>query len=291
MIVRKIFLFCFLSLKNFSQEDNKPYVDPLITNTPYLKYLFIPDSTTQSSVFGLTLQYLYTPEIKSFASKGASGNLILNLSRFFSRKFVLGLCYNFKFYNGVTKQHYSKEFKDDFDKNFITNYNNSVDSAQAYTLKGGIDGSAGFESGGNTKKGWGIVFSPFPQKYGGFMLLLKTGTNWFTFTGPFTNKLFYSDGGRNMNLRLKNSYSIELTFKPYKFFNSEGLKRDRSKPINLLKYIGISLYYERISLGNAVIDQTNHGRDMSIKEVVNQSFISKYRNINNFGIEMGIAIY
>ena len=278
-----------------SQTTSKPngsyYIAPGILKSKFLRNLIIPDSNTQATVLGVTFQYLHCPQNNSLRSEGTHVNLILNVARFFTRKFILGFCFDIKGFGGFTKQNFSQKFIGDFNQNYISNYNSSTDSAMANTLKGAINSESGFGNRGNYRIQYGIAISPFPQKYGGLLLLLKAGTNAYSLYGTYTKKLFYNDAGNYMSFNLNQSYSIELTFKPYKFFNSEGVSWSNEKLKHIYRYIVLSLYFERLSLKGATLGGTSYGREMPISQMVNQNFISKYNNIYNFGFEVGFALY
>ncbi|MGZ4033503.1 MAG: hypothetical protein ACXVP4_01455 [Bacteroidia bacterium] len=266
-------------------KEKQTYVTPFPCKSKYLNYLLNPDENSQAALMSISWQYLYAPQSKTFTIGGMHLNVGLNLARFFTKKFIFGICYDLKEFDGFTKQHFSQQFVNDFNYNFIPTYSNAKDSAIAYTLKGGINKESGFGTIGNTFENIGISFSPFPQKYGGILIQIKKGNRVFPYWGIYTNKLLSKDDGSNIYLQLNNCYSFEVCFKPYKFFNSKRTELNNLKGKDFYKFIVVSLYYERITLKNATFD------DKPLSEIVNKDFITKYNTDDHFGIKIGFGIY
>lgn len=250
-------------------------------------FLFPGDGSDEASLMNVSYRYLYTPKSISFASKGTHLTVGLNLARFFSKKIIFGVCYDLKQFKGFTKQHFSQNFIDDFNSNFIPTYANAKDSSRAYTLRDAINGTSGAKIVGNTFQNIGISFSPFPQKYGGFLLELKTGDRVFPIFGEYIKKYFTKDDGGYAFLQLNNAYSIELSFKPYKFFDSERMYLSTKPPKfkDLLKVITIGFYYEKLTFNGATFN------GVAIDQIQSANFIAKYDNITNWGIKIGVALY
>ncbi len=281
-----IFFFLFLiNLKLNAQDKDSTYNAPFLTKNKYMKYLFFADNNTKASIMNISYRFLYIPRSTAFSAKGMHLTVGLILARFFTRQIIFGICYDLKQFSGFTKQNLSQSFIDDFNSNFISTYGNEKDSSRAQTLRDAINNSQGAGIHGNAFENFGISFSPFPLKYGGFLIEVKKGNRIFPIFGDYTKKHLSRDDGSYIYLQLNNSYSVELSFKPYRFYNSERIVAEKSKLKDLYKFIVISFYYEKLTFKNATFNS------VSLDQIVSQNFISQYSNINTWGIKIGMAIY
>jgi hypothetical protein len=280
-----LIIIVFLSLEVHAQISNEERDNPIVYKNEYLKYLVIPDSNTRASLMNVSYQYLYLPKSNAFRTGGMHINIGLNIARFFTRKFIFGISYDLKQFVGFTNQHFSQNFLSDFNSNFIPIYSNGKDSTIGYTLKDAINNKDMFGIQGNTFENFGISISIFPQKFGGFLIALKKGNRLFPFFGANNSKLLDEGDGGYLYLAIKNCYSMEVSFKPYRFFNYERIVLNNLKFKDLYKFIVVTLYCEQLTLQNSTFYR------MPINHFVNQSFISKYSNIKNFGLKIGLALY
>jgi len=283
-----LIILLFLSIKTFAHNNQKTDSTTFITKSKYLTYLFLPDSNTKTSLFNIRYQYLYLQRDLPFRRGGTCFNFGINLARFFSKKFILGLSIDGRlFFNGLTKQHFSNEFIKDFNDNYISEYSSYKDSLTASVLHDGINKNNDIYIRGSYPWFYCISFSPFPDKWGGFLLEIKKGGAAYTFYGKYDAK-YLSPYQENdpIFLLTNNIISFELSSKPSKFFNSKVTRFvEISKPKDFFNLLVISLYYERFSL----IDSKFNGQSLST--MVDQKFITKYSNQNYFGVKIGFGLY
>ncbi len=251
----------------------------------YLKYLIQPDSNGKAYFFNFRAQYLYVTPDKPFRRGGMTFNFAFNLARFFSKKFILGITCDTRFaFAGQIRQHFSFPFIEDFNNNFIPTQSTLKDSATADVLYRAIN-NEGIIIKGNHPLYFGVCFSPFPQKYGGFIIEFKRGGSSYPFYGDYDGKAI-NDNGENSPAMLitKNNYSFDLSFVPYLFFRSGRPHPFNSKLRDFHKFIVVTLTYEKFSLKNS----TFNGRPLS--NMVTQDFIARYSDKYYFGIKVGIGI-
>lgn len=283
-----LIVLLILKIKSYAQKNDENYTAPFIKNSKYLSYLIIPDSNTQAALFNIRYQYLYIPKDKPFRRGGISWNIGINLARFFTKKIILGLSVDTRFFfAGQTKQHFTNEFKNDFNSEFRTEYPTYKDSLRASVLYDGINGNNGVYVKGSFPGYYGISFSPFPQKWGGIMLEVKRGGTFFDFFGKYDAKTLDPHGENGpVNISTNKNLAIELSFKPNKFIKpNSGCLDNIKKPKDYLDLLVISLYYEQFSLVNAKFNGQN------LNTMVSNKFIEKYSNRNYFGIKLGFGIY
>jgi hypothetical protein len=279
-----VILLILVSSRGVAQKSDSNYVAPFIRNSKYLRYLFIADSNNNASLFSIGCQYLYVPQSNTFTTGGAHWNVGLNIARFFTKKIILGVCYDLKEFDGFTQQHFSKSFVNDFNANFIPSYSNGMDSLRAYTLKNVVNGYSGYGINGNTFENIGISFSPFPQKYGGILIQIKRGNRVMPVWGPKTDKLSVTEDDYAF-LTLGHCYSVDVCFTPYKFFTTKRIKLFDQRVKDFYKFFVVSLYYERLTLQYADFN------GVALNKIVSDQFVSKYSNDNHFGIKVGVALY
>lgn len=262
--------FTFMILLSFGQGKKS-----------YIKNVFIYDSTSQTRIIGLDYKYLQLQKKSIFKSGGGQLSINLNLAKFFTKKVLIGIYADIKIYTGSKQQNFSQSFINDFNNNFIINYSNDEDSTISHILKNAINKSDGAIMSGTDFLNYGIVVSPFPLKYGGMQLIISNGVRNFDFYG----KNYIKEEKGSENLVLKNNYSIELSMKPYLFFRKGKLSKEVPQFYNLYKQITFSLYYERISLQGATVE------NLPLNNIVNENFISKYDNQKHFGFKVGLSLY
>ena len=273
-----IILF-FSTLNSFSQIKNE-YNQP---KNKYMRYLLVPDSNTHTGFFNFNYSYLYMPNNNSFRTNGTHLNLGINIARFFTKKIILGVCLDFKILGSLSKQHFSSEFKNDFNLNFKQSYDNENDSLHGFALKSIINQNDKTCANSNKFENIGIEFSPFPHKYGGVVIQVKSGFREFR-TSAYGYNLSTTDDG-NIYLVMHKCLSFNLMFNPYLFFNKKNVDFINTKPKDFFKFIIVSLYFEKLNLNNAAFG------GVPLEKIVNQDFINKYSNIYNFGFKVGFGLY
>lgn len=267
---------------NAQKSDDSLYLAPFIRNHKYLNYLCSPTPESQASLIYYGVEYLYVPRNSSFFTSGTHLNFGFNIARLFTRKFIFGICYERKSFSSLTLPRFSSEFISDFNSNYIPQYNDDKDSLRGYVFKKCINSESGNGVNGNIYSAIGICFSPFPQKYGGFIIGVKRGNRLYPFYGPDIDKIREDSG---VYLTLRKCYSVELRFKPFILFSSSEKIFFYQKRKSFYKWFVVSFFYEKLTLNNATFNS------VPLNQLVNQNFIDKYSNINNFGINLGFMLY
>ena len=278
------FLCCFFVFQIKAQVENEDSLD-FVENRPWLNFLQFPDSNAQAHLFSVQWQYAYAPWGKMMRSGGMQASFGINLARFFSDQFILGMCFDLKAVKGLNLQHFSNIVKSDFNEQFITTYNSPADSARAYTFQEAINGGTTHDFLGNYIGRIGIQFAPFPQKHGGFLLSIKRGYCDFPIFGTYGNTFLGNGKSENILFRTKGNYSVELTMKPYSFFKNSYVRTSEIHWKDLLKSTVISFYYERLNIQSGTFD------GLRLDQMVNANFITKYGIDHRFGVKIGLALY
>ena len=201
----------------------------------------------------------------------------INVARFFSRKIVLGVLIDIKPpIIPVSGYHISDNFKNEFNTNFTNTFNSSEDSINGYSLKDAVN--KGY-IGDNNSAYWGIMFSPFPQKYGGLMFKYKKGTH-----GGSFYSIVKDESDTRIDLHIK-SERFELSFRPFLFF--KNLKRQSNSYLNPLCYLQVGAFYENFYFKNATIGE----HSQKISSFLQPAFFNKYGNGRHIGFTVGMAFY
>ncbi len=265
------------------------------------------DSSQQNSYMTGAVNVLYSQDGKSGpGGKGYSLSVGINVGRFFSKQIVFGATFDLKILNGQWGYKYSQTYKSDFNKSFKINSQSPSDSGRAnfmYDLVNtGMDrnNSSGYRPAidGNTFYEYGIMFSPFPNKFGGFLLKAQRGSYSYRIAGVYGNK--YIEGGQADNLYFASDiqYRFELSFKPLAFFRNTCLSNSaysnfiphrkieyEKHKLEFLDALSVSVYYERISYQNSEID------GYKLSSFLNPWFMSKYGIDEYFGVKISFGIY
>jgi hypothetical protein len=217
-----------------------------------------------------------SPFGNTIASQGFVMNLGLNLARFISKNIVLGINSDLKLSGGYFIKYGTSQFLNDFNSSFYLHYNNSLDSANSNIVRNAINKSPLNPITGSRLYNFGIMFSPFPFKYGGIMLQVRRGAKVFKIdvgNNPFV-------GGDNGYLEITKNWIYELMFKPLTFKKN---KFPSTRHFNTS--ITFSVHYEKLNFGNAKFNGT------SIRQMLSSDFINRYQFDNRFGFKIGLGFY
>lgn len=271
--MKKAILILILFTGKLQAQTEKKDSSTFVDRHKYMKFLLEPREDAQACMFMASWQYLYSAPSwgKAFRTCGLQPIIGLNLARFFSNKFILGVCLDVKGVKGFTRQYFSQDLRNDFNNDFISSYTDVADSGRAYLVSRAINGIG---MSGNYLGEYGIMFSPFPKKFGGIMLVLKKGYRSYVIHGTYGNKYVYDGEQDNATIDLSGNYSAEITFKPLVF--------SKETRFNVLV---VSLYYERLNLKDATF------ADMRFDKMVSDEFLKKYGVTDRFGIKLGFALY
>jgi len=276
-------IFLFLTVNGVCQRVETTEL-PLINKSKYLRFLLYKDSSTQSNLFYFKIQYSYVDKKIPFRNGGINTSIGFNLARFFNDKIIFGLCYNFKFLPGFTRQYFTSEFKSDFNNESINVYRNQQDSIKSDIFYRTINNINNYRSVGNSFHNIGITFSPFPQKYGAILLQLTKGFSIFPFYGNYPTENLTKDNSP-VEFVVYNKYCFEISCKPYRFFNSRRDVLNDQKIRDWYKFIVLSFFYQKNDLRNSFFA----GR--KLENFVSNSFIDKYDNKGFFGFKIGFGLY
>lgn len=225
-------------------------------------------------------RFMNSPEVigKTFGMKGFSLSLGFNFAKFKTDKMILGICTDIKIVPGLLTIYPNKTFKADFQSNYVSAYPTLQDSANAAVVKSSLLGSSGLI--GNTLFTIGLMFSPFPKKYGGLMLALKHGTHNAYSRHVYGNPNIQFGAYDKLPISFKSSF-VELTCKPGTFFR----KTDSDTKNAFINAISFSLYYERFNFKSG---EFNGGK---LSEMVSESFMTEYGIDHRFGFKFGLSFY
>jgi hypothetical protein len=252
----------------------------------YFNRVIYPNEDSKNYLVTFNYQYMLSPIGKTFGTQGMVPNFGLNLARFFSHKIVLGLTLDIKLIKGFSNKKLSKEFISDFNSAFNTQYENPTDSVNAFIIKTCINDGPGRFFSGNTLSNIGIMFSLFPQKYGGILVQIKKGYREPNVRGTLGIKEIENGERESVPLIFSDNWSFELTLKPMAFFQDTYIKpEDRFDNEAFGNRFIVTLFYERLNFQSATFNGTN------ISKMVSPEFMNKYRVDNRFGIKLGFGIY
>lgn len=279
---KTLLLFCISSSLCSRAQITTANSTPFLDKHKYLKFLLMPDSSSQARMFTAGVQYLRTVQHETVRSSGTHWSAGFNVARFFTNKHILGVFIDVKVLKGFTSQKFSRQFIDDFNSGFRESYNTPEDSARAYLLKQRINSSSMF---GNYMGNVGIMLSLFPQKYGGVMLSVKKGYRSYVISGIYENK-YIGEGKQEIALfDLADNYAFELTIKPYTFFKNSMFPASTTVGDNFLRLFTLSFYYERTNLQKASIE------GLPLDYITSASFMQKYGKTDLYGFKIGLMIY
>jgi hypothetical protein len=271
--MRHFFIISFIFLAGLPLGAQRKYIDFLKT-----------DSTCGTFLFTGSYQYLYTGQLHSFHTCGFHPGFGVNLARFFSKKFVLGICADLDGFKGLfTQQHFPDGFVRDFNAGFVRHYSNPADSARAYAVRTAINRSPRYYFRGNYLGDLGVMISPFPQRYGGLMLVLKTGYRSYPIFGTYGNGYIADGEADDVTLDFGRTRSIELIVKPLTLLRKQSMWDNGS--LAGLYFMTVSFYAEQLDLGRGNFD------GMPFSEMVSPEFVSKYSGLTTYGFKIGITIY
>jgi len=251
----------------------------------YWKFLQ-KDSTQNNTLFTGSYGFMYSQQGKvNQAGQGFSGSLGINLARLFNKKMVLGVVAELKGFKGLWSNNYTSQFINDFNSAYKNGLTNQADSSRASILNQSLNGNTTYRHWGNYFQSIGIMFSPYPQQYGGLMLIVKKGSYGFPINGSFSNKFINpnNNGPDFISVDVPVNFSIELACKPMAFFrNTSQFVKQKWK---WLDFVRISIYYQRLSWKNADMD------GLPFNTFLNSDFLSKYAIDEQFGFRICGAFY
>jgi hypothetical protein len=217
---------------------------------------------------------------KGYISHGGRGTYLsggLNVGRLFSKKIVLAITVELKAWKGLWPVYFSRNFIEDFNNNFQNNLVDQKDSARAEAVKELLNGSSQYSARGTFYSTYAIAFSPFPNKYGGFMLIVKEGGIGIPVHGTY-GTIFNPNGPDWTGIGVPGKFCFELVCKPLTFF--KNIPKDKRGGL-----FQVSIFYERISWKEANFD------GLPFKSFMTSTFLNKYALQDNIGFTVKFGLY
>lgn len=215
-------------------------------------------------------------------SNGINFSLGLNAGRIFETKFVLGIAVDVRFWRLLGSNNKYDYLKDDVNKYIISDQNNAVDSARVSLLQEAFNDNANKYFWRSYLKRFGIMFSPYPDSYGSFMLLLKRGNYNLPIEGTYGNKHLNNGESEFIDFVVPLDYHIQLTCKPFTLFN---WKHEKKFANFIRNYFLLSIYYEKLNLSKARLDGEK------LTRYLQSDFFEKYKNSAHIGINISVGFY
>ncbi|NQY11474.1 MAG: hypothetical protein HRT71_18400 [Flavobacteriales bacterium] len=197
----------------------------------------------------------------------------------FKGKFVLGLLFDFRGFKVAGSNWKHSILQDDINNNIITGHSNSLDSVRTELLLGAFNDN---EFWGSYLTNWGIMFSPFPNKYGGFMLVIKKGFYTFPIYGAMHYPDYYPEYTEWISLDVPVKLNIQLVCKPASLFIKP---KENNDELSFRNNFLVSIFYERISLNNSTLDNE------SLSTFLDQPFFDKHGLSHQYGFKISFGIY
>ena len=170
----------------FEEKNDTINVD--LSKTKIGRYLAFmqADSINSSTLIFATASYTVADNSKSVFIGNLQPTLGINIARFFSKKFHLGLSINL----GVIKIFNYTNFTSNFQKELNNSSNKSIsnnanyDSSKIQLFKNYVS-NLGVSN--NAEISYGLSFAPYPNEFGGLMFEFKYGGHILTL-GDYTKK-------------------------------------------------------------------------------------------------------
>jgi hypothetical protein len=269
---------CFISSLLFSQEKDgnrlKNYIFDLIHTAP----------EDQNHLFTVQYNYMLTPWGKTIGAQGGVATFGLNFARFFSKQITFGISADIKLIPGLATNKPSQKFKNDFKDNYTPILNNSKDSANSVVFYNNLFGNG---VSGNNMFNIGLMFAPFPQRFGGIQIQVKTGVTGFEFHNNIYGNTFINDGGNDkVPMAVSKNWRYEISFKPATLFGNSYYALSDGVNANVIwKSFILSFYYEYQNFKSAAFNGTY------LRDIVSQPFLDNYGVDHRFGLKLGFAFY
>ncbi len=250
----------------------------------YLTFLK-PDSNEQCRFFRGSLNYRNTFVDKGFNMNGFYLSTGVNIARFFSKKFIAGVCIDLKPFKGLTRWEPASSFTSSFNASFAPDNSTAESAFSSSIFNDAINQNNGSYFQGNYFGNIGLQYSPFPQKYGGFLLEVKRGYASFPVYGYSDAPLIDNGDSDFAFYQVEKIYSASLYCKPFSFWGKDKLSSLQLTKEDWKKWIILGITYNRMNLSNDYLYGT------SMEDVVNEAFWNTYRIQHYVTVSLGIGLY
>ena len=133
---------------------------------------------------------------------------------------------------------------------------------------------------------FGIMFSPFPQKYGGLLFQVNDGATDYFIHSHINGNPYVNDGGSDKYpMTVGDTWIYEVTMKPAAFFENSYINLEDRETGSFWDCIVISFFYERVNFRSAEFNGTK------VADMVTPAFMDKYGLDERYGIKIGLAFY
>ena len=254
MKIYLLILFWFSSLTSvYSQSDSIPKkkwnLGERIEKWGGLTFSLEDDSMPRKTPV-IYASYSYSQNLagKILPSNGLHSSLGLNIARLFKQNFSFGVMLEYRGFKILGSNGQFGRLTNAVNASIIKNQSNPVDSSFASLLYAAFNNDPNKNFVGSYLTNYGLFFSPFPNKYGGFMLQVKRGSYDFPIYGAYRNKYISNGSSDFITFSIPVTFNIQLTCKPLTFFK---MKKYEGFNENVL----LSLFYEEISLKSSSFDR------------------------------------
>lgn len=270
---RNLFILFFISIALSGISQNN-----------FLTFLK-PDSNEQCRFFRGSLHYRNTFSKQPFNLNGFYFSTGLNIARFFSKKFVAGICLDFKPFKGITSWQPESSFISSFNASFTPDNSSAESTFSSSIFNDAINQNAGKNFQGNYFGNIGLQFSPFPQKFGGLLLELKRGYASFPVYGYSDADLIDNGDSDFAFYQVEKIYGASLYCKPFCFWAKDNLNSLQQTKEDWKKWFILGITYNRMNLSNDYLYGT------SMKDVVSDAFWNANRIQHYVTFSLGIGLY
>ncbi|PCJ63649.1 MAG: hypothetical protein COA58_16055 [Bacteroidetes bacterium] len=251
---------------SYSQDSNHVIVSPL-----YVAYNI--SGTTMGDVL---------------PTYGGHVSLGLNPGVLIKKGIVLGVFFDLRWLKNLGSSNEYGKITNAINTHIIKNHDNELDSARSAFLQ------TAFSHTKNDKKyflgsylgNWGIMFSPYPDRYGGLMLQVKRGSREFPIYGVYGDSILGDDSNGNsiewLNFKIPNNIEIQLTSKPLTFFKQ---RKEIPKYPSWRDNFFVSFFYRQPSLKRAEFD------NQPLSKFLKPAFFEQYGTSHQFGFKVSFGIY
>jgi hypothetical protein len=220
---------------------------------------------------------------KVLPASGTSFNLGLNVAAFFSKKYVLGVMVEgrvFKFFG--TNRKYGK-IRGDVNAALIYTQPDARDSARVLFLADAFNSNPDRHFFGSNQYRYGIIFSPYPDKYGGFLLAVKRGINNYPISGAYRYfDIVKYESESYIYIDLPVDVCVEVTCKPLLSLH----EKRQGKYIDFISQnLVLSAYWEHVSINRAQLNQA------PITHFLKPDFFARNGTDNHFGFKVSFGFY
>jgi hypothetical protein len=250
-----------------------------------LRNFFKPDSTDHARFLNGSMQYSYAPSPGDFHIGGFYLHGGLNIARFFSKQMIAGFCIDFKPFKGVNYWQPSAAFQADFQQNYTPDLTSSESEAKSEMIRNAIIGTENKQFQGNYFGNIGVQLSPFPQKWGGWMLEIKRGYRSLPIYGYLDDPNIENFSSDFAFYQINKVFTFSLYGKPLSFFTKTPHPTFSQAKKDWKHWIHLGVHYARSDMSN------DYFYGLHLRDIVTESFWNTHRIQHSFFVSLGIGLY